>query len=357
MANLAIKGHKTRGKEVIEILEMLGGTNGENYWGVFVNRFYLINDLGYIEDRSLIDDSNYQIYTLEEFLEKFPYKIGDKVVYENIKRKVTKMVWEKHTNTVAYKLDGKLYCNVIKELQPYKEQETKKVSTEFFDKYCKKCGSQRCTAEGEWLEECRHYKEETTDKANKAVFDANAQCCDIMNHLIKEETMNRKYNVEEYLKVWEETENGLEVVVNDNFELKEDNGKFYIIKKQPQYPKTYEECHKLMVQWKEYDCNPNSELILCESPIHDFCKIIVARNIYWKIAGEQMGVEKPWQPDYDSGADKYGIIVSFNAITKTENSTQWERHVNKILEFPTAEMRDVFLENFKDLIERCKDLL
>lgn len=28
MANLAIKGHATRGKEVIEILEMLGGENG-----------------------------------------------------------------------------------------------------------------------------------------------------------------------------------------------------------------------------------------------------------------------------------------------------------------------------------------
>lgn len=27
MANLAIRGHATRGKEVIEILEMLGGEN------------------------------------------------------------------------------------------------------------------------------------------------------------------------------------------------------------------------------------------------------------------------------------------------------------------------------------------
>lgn len=34
---------------------------------------------------------------------------------------------------------------------------------------------------------------------------------------------------------------------------------------QPEYPTTYEECHKLMVQWKEYDCNPNSELILCDA--------------------------------------------------------------------------------------------
>ena len=31
MAKLAIKGHKTRGKEVIEILEMLGGNNPHKY--------------------------------------------------------------------------------------------------------------------------------------------------------------------------------------------------------------------------------------------------------------------------------------------------------------------------------------
>lgn len=31
--NLAIKGHPTRGKEVIEILEMLGGKNKFNFKG------------------------------------------------------------------------------------------------------------------------------------------------------------------------------------------------------------------------------------------------------------------------------------------------------------------------------------
>lgn len=29
----------------------------------------------------------------------------------------------------------------------------------------------------------------------------------------------------------------------------------------------------------------------------------------------------------------------------------------KALAFPTAEMRDTFYENFKDLIEQCKELL
>ena len=31
--------------------------------------------------------------------------------------------------------------------------------------------------------------------------------------------------------------------------------------------------------------------------------------------------------------------------------------VNVILTFPTEEMRDAFYENFKDLIEGCKELL
>ena len=101
----------------------------------------------------------------------------------------------------------------------------------------------------------------------------------------------------------------MDIVVNDKFELKEDSGKFYIIKKQLQFPKTYGECHKLMVQWKEYDCNPNSELILCESPIHDFCKIIVARNIYWKIAGD-------WKYDVNKTEEYFYIVNKCGRIVK-----------------------------------------
>lgn len=31
---------------------------------------------------------------------------------------------------------------------------------EFYQKYCRLCGSQRCEREGEWLEGCKHYQEE-----------------------------------------------------------------------------------------------------------------------------------------------------------------------------------------------------
>jgi hypothetical protein len=108
-----------------------------------------------------------------------------------------------------------------------------------------------------------------------------------------------------------------------------------------------------MVQWKEYDCNPNSELILCEVPIHDFCKLIVARNIYWKIAGEQMGLGKPWEPDWlNTEQDKFVLYTHDNVICLN-------RFVlgHNVLAFPTEEMRDAFFENFKDLIELVKELL
>ena len=47
------------------------------------------------------------------------------------------------------------------------------------------------------------------------------------------------------------------------------------------------------------------------------------------------------------------------AIDMLEYRISFEVHsgYNSILVFPTKEMRDAFYENFKDLIEECKELL
>lgn len=51
--------------------------------------------------------------------------------------------------------------------------------------------------------------------------------------------------------------------------------------------------------------------------------------------------------------NEYFTIHTFNnEIVKSGTS-----HRNAILAFPTEEMRDAFYENFKDLIENCKELL
>ena len=49
---------------------------------------------------------------------------------------------------------------------------------------------------------------------------------------------------------------------------------------------------------------------------------------------------------------KQTIFKYENEITLSDNN--WS---NRILAFPTIEMRDAFHDNFKDLIEQCKELL
>lgn len=60
-----------------------------------------------------------------------------------------------------------------------------------------------------------------------------------------------------------------------------------------------------------------------------------------------------WKPDWNVTSEtKYVIEVSKNTIVK---NFYGNRH--KILSFKTEELRDKFLENFRDLIETAKPLL
>lgn len=84
----------------------------------------------------------------------------------------------------------------------------------------------------------------------------------------------------------------------------------------------------------------------------NFQLLFIFRDVYWKIAGEQMGLDEPWEPDWNDQRPKYTITVIGNQLIKHHSLSQ-----NYILAFPTEEMRDAFFENFKDLIEQCKELL
>jgi hypothetical protein len=83
-----------------------------------------------------------------------------------------------------------------------------------------------------------------------------------------------------------------------------------------------------------------------------FIQLIRCRNAYWKIAGKEMGLGKPWKPDWDWREYKFCIGTIYDKIEKFHVGSQ-----NYILAFPTEEMRDAFWENFYDLIEVCKELL
>lgn len=105
-------------------------------------------------------------------------------------------------------------------------------------------------------------------------------------------------------------------------------GKYYVERIKPQYPKTYEECCKVL--------GIDEEMIVQggwyrHGFIRCFYKLLICRDAYWKIAGN-------WKPDYDNiYQEKWGTARGFS------------------LPFPTKEILDTFNENFNDLVEKCEN--
>lgn len=109
-----------------------------------------------------------------------------------------------------------------------------------------------------------------------------------------------------------------------------------------EYPKTFEECIHVL----------EGENRMSLEQMNTFRKLIDARNAYWKIAGDEMGLDKPWEPnDSDYITGRYCIFVHQGNIICSTPAEDCP------LTFPTEEMRDSFYENFKKEIEICKELL
>lgn len=282
MKTLAIHGHPTRGREVIEILEMLGGENKADLSGSSLYIYY-IGCNNHIDLSSKLQDK-FATFHLEEFLEKYPYKIGDLVntqYYENTE--IIKMAWD--GNTIVYELhDLGLYT--IDELQPY-------------NKIIRKS-------------ECKNrYGDINTAYIN-------------LNHFY-------------YDKL-----NEVELIVPDNWEFKQKDGKMFGIRKQ--YPKTYGECSDIL----HTSCSRISIPGYRECQIALFQELLICRDAYWKIAGD-------WEEKRKKEINHYVIYFTLNGglVKDCLPCTM----VKCLLDFPTEEMRDAFYENFKNLIEKCKEFL
>ena len=144
----------------------------------------------------------------------------------------------------------------------------------------------------------------------------------------------------------------------DGYIFKDENGnvinatKIVLEKKKKEYPKLFVDCCAILYP------NDNFQIVSQRVKGHKgdllfhFQKLLICRDAYWKIAGEEMGLGKPWEPDWNNISDKYCIyFVSGHAWSKECQTRQC------LFAFPTAEMRDAFYENFKELINECKELL
>ena len=135
------------------------------------------------------------------------------------------------------------------------------------------------------------------------------------------------------------------------------------VKKKPNLPTTYKECCKILnIPELElvYDTDYSTlnlstyewKKLNAYNALH---KLRVCRDAYWKIAGEQMGLGKPWEPDFTNfDEDRYGLYTSENKIVL---DSYGGGDVNVILTFPTEEMRDFFYGCFLLTIEQAKELL
>lgn len=124
MAQLVIRGNAVRGKEVIETLKMLGGKVSTKLSGGVSSSGYYINSRGNIDYNYWSHFDNAERFTLEEFIARYPYRIGDKVLVKPYveARQVCEMRWDNNGNYVKYGIGVGEWFNVS-QLQPYKEQE------------------------------------------------------------------------------------------------------------------------------------------------------------------------------------------------------------------------------------------
>ncbi len=159
-----------------------------------------------------------------------------------------------------------------------------------------------------------------------------------------------------------DTKGKVEVVIPEGYGYVVENDRLYFITKKKEYPKTYEECCEIL-QYNKYlkiyppfnvDI-PNYDALHLFDLLEALRKLLICRDAYWKIAGEEMGLGRPWEPDWDDDEwpDMYYISFDGKHIDKEKGYPC----CNMILIFPTAEMRDAFYKVFKEEIEICKELL
>ena len=155
-----------------------------------------------------------------------------------------------------------------------------------------------------------------------------------------------------------------EVILPEGYIFKDESGniinatKIILEKKKERYPKTYEECCEIL--------GVNSDNFLTITNYYDgevettdyergllnkfaaLWYLRICRDAYWKIADDWKEKRKEELTRHVIYSTLSGEIIKCTTINST---------ANYLLDFPTAEMRDAFYENFKVLIERCKELL
>ena len=280
---LGIKGHTTRGDEVIKLLEMLGGKNCCYRLNGYNDKcfYYISYEYKYICNSYIGPDEikGYKIFSLEDFLEKFPYKVGDKVnIYvqsDDIEgwcdievAEITSMRWDPTRCRIIYKM--------------------KDINREF------------CV-------------EDIKGKVDDNLFHTTNEYEEIVENSFQGGYGKCKLDIQS---------NGYELP--EGYHFTDENGnvidakKILLVKNTPSYPKNYKECCDVLgIDTMDNDAEGYKYLLLIQ-----FQELIIARDAYWKIAGDYLELDKPWEPDWNWCEYKFCIGTIHDEIEKFHAGTK-----------------------------------
>ena len=304
---LAIQGHEKRGGDVINILKMLGGTNYVAVSGINEEAYYFIDEEGIIDyDCTLNKNDNYLVFSLEEFLEKYPFKVGDVVfdVADGDIGTIAVMKWDEDVSDMKYRVDfnnGDIGWFTNDTIYFYLNKDNKEMNGNIETNQCKVNGLKR---------------------GDEYPIMEGVECNECIKYYFPE---------------------GYEFVDTD------DTG-VYLKPIKPKYPDNYEECVRIAKNIHGYDIH--IDVPAYGELMESFVKLLICRDAYWKMAGEEMGLGKPWEPNWTTFEGMPAIFrFRYNIVC------DYVKHHHCLLVFPTKEIRNIFYENFKNEIEQCKELL
>lgn len=136
----------------------------------------------------------------------------------------------------------------------------------------------------------------------------------------------------------------VELCLGDDYEIVVEGDKTFVQRKKPKYPKSFQECYYLLYGQQDLTLGCDIMRGAHGNLLECLQMLLICRDVYWKIADN-------WKPDYNN--DVFYTIKYNGTHIRLYNYTE----EYAILSFSTEEMRDAFYENFKDLIENCKELL
>ena len=136
----------------------------------------------------------------------------------------------------------------------------------------------------------------------------------------------------------------VELCLGNDYEIVVEDGRTFVQKKKPKYPKSFQECYYLLYGQQDLTLGCDIMRGAYNNMLECLQMLLICRDVYWKIADFKYDVN--FTDNYFYIINKRGSIIKDCCMS-----------FNHILVFPTAEMRDAFYENFKDLIEKCKELL